>query len=186
MNTSGQIRSWKPGKLRTSEWTLIKESLWLQGLFHTGKYVLCFRGSVDHAESGINLKSEKETLTGITAAEIWLSQPLPLESRLDFSQMIGSCSVCLTETLGCAFKMKLHRTPTTFWNKVSVVLCWTWISKWIFWPCYFNEWRIAIISQLTTLSCIKDVLVAIGKGFGDLKNLYNICKCVDLCLIVCL
>lgn len=166
VNTSGQIRSWKPGKLRTSEWALIKESLWLQGLFHTGKYALCFRGSVDHAESEINLKSEKETLTGITAAEIWLSQTLPLESRLDFSQMIGSCSVCLTETLGCAFKMKLHRTPTTFWNKVSVVLCWTWISKWIFWPCYFNEWRIALLVSSPHWAVLKTCWLLPAKGLA--------------------
>lgn len=46
----------------------------------------------------VSLGRGKEPLVGSTAVEIWLFQPLPQGPRLDFSQMIGTCSLCLTET----------------------------------------------------------------------------------------
>ena len=61
------------------------------------------------------LREGKKPLSGSTAIEMWLFQPLPREPRLHFSQMIGTCSLCLTETF------KLQEDP---WTVLS-----TWGSK---------------------------------------------------------
>lgn len=61
-------------------------------------YVFCCRGWTGRTENEVSLGRGKEPLIGSTAVEIWLFQPLPWGPRLDFSQMIGTCSLCLTET----------------------------------------------------------------------------------------
>lgn len=53
------------------------------------------------------LREGKKPLERNTAIELWLFQPLPWGPRLHFSQMIGTCSPCLTETF------KLQEDPWT-------------------------------------------------------------------------
>lgn len=82
---------------------LIKKSPWAEGkqlniCFVQELNVLCCRGWTGCTDSEVSLGKRKEPLVGNTAVEILLFQPLPQGPRSDFSQMIGTCSLCLTET----------------------------------------------------------------------------------------